>query len=178
MSDLIRFQAKICYTAAAWMLHEEKVLLIHHKKLGIWLAPGGHVEEGEMPHQTAEREFYEETGIRAKAIMQSDFSDDIDEAQFLPCPFVSNLHWVCKENYWLRQGTGKAENVPLGWRARGCEQHLGFAFLVYPTAGVETRHNETETLGIGWFSRDELKDLNTLDNIRQEAAFVFEHYPR
>jgi 8-oxo-dGTP pyrophosphatase MutT (NUDIX family) len=184
MADLQRFHAKICFTAAAWLLHEEKVLLVHHKKLNIWLAPGGHTEEQELPHQTAEREMWEEAGIRVKAISQVEFSHGKNtsngegEAEFLPTPFASNLHWVCKENYWLRQGIGKAEDVPEGWRRRGCEQHLGMCYMVYPTNGVEFRQNTEETLGIGWFSLDELENIDTLDKVREEAQFVFEHYPR
>src|SRR6267154_1476348 len=38
-------------------------LLIEHKKLGVWLAPGGHLEEGEEPHQGALREVREEIGL-------------------------------------------------------------------------------------------------------------------
>lgn len=177
MSDLQRFHAKICFTAAAWLLHDEKVLLVHHKKLNIWLAPGGHVEDKELPHQAAEREFWEETGVRVRAISQREFGED-EGSEFLPNPFASNLHWVCKENYWLQQGIGKPEDVPEGWRKRGCEQHLGLSFMVYPTNGVEYRHDPTETLDIGWFGKDQLADLKTLDNIRAEAQFVFDHYPR
>lgn len=177
MVDLQQFHAKICLTSSAWLLHEEKVLLVHHKKLDMWLAPGGHVEEQELPHQAAEREFWEETGIRVRAIQNADFIES-QTTEFLPSPFVSNLHWVCKENYWLRQGMGKPESVPEGWRKRGCEQHLVFGFLVYPIKGVEFRQNTEETLGIGWFSEGEVDQLKTSDDVKHEARFVFKHYPR
>lgn len=35
--------------------------------MGIWLNPGGHIESGELPHEAAEREFYEETGVFVEA---------------------------------------------------------------------------------------------------------------
>lgn len=39
------------------------VLLVHHKRLGRWLLPGGHVEpEDEVASDTAHREVLEETG--------------------------------------------------------------------------------------------------------------------
>jgi 8-oxo-dGTP diphosphatase len=41
------------------------VLLGDHVKSGLWLPPGGHVEEGEDPRSTVERETLEELGIEA-----------------------------------------------------------------------------------------------------------------
>lgn len=176
MSDLLRFRAKLCLCANAWLIYEGRVLLIHHKKLGVWLSPGGHVDEFEAPHQAAEREFWEETGIKVKTFESEGFPVSV-EGEFLPHPFISNLHWVCKENYWLRQGIGKAEDVPEGWRKRGCEQHMTFGYMVYPVRGVEFRQNVEETLGISWFTEAELDQLNTYDSVKAEARFVFKHYP-
>jgi 8-oxo-dGTP pyrophosphatase MutT (NUDIX family) len=56
-----------CLTAAGCLIHEDKVLLVKHKKLGLWLNPGGHIDPGELPHEAAEREFYEETGVFVEA---------------------------------------------------------------------------------------------------------------
>jgi 8-oxo-dGTP diphosphatase len=42
------------------------VLLIHHVKAQMWLLPGGHVDEGEDPRDTAEREALEELGLHAR----------------------------------------------------------------------------------------------------------------
>lgn len=56
-------------TVLVYALHEGEVLLMHRKKkpnLGLWIAPGGKVEPGESPHETARREFLEETGLEAK----------------------------------------------------------------------------------------------------------------
>ncbi len=39
------------------------VLLLKHKRLGIWLQPGGHIDPGEMPWDAALRESREETGL-------------------------------------------------------------------------------------------------------------------
>ena len=70
-----------------------KVLLIKHKKLGIWLCPGGHLESGELLHQAAEREFWEETGIKVKAkpfgLMDNTQADDNTQ---IPSPF-SKRKW-------------------------------------------------------------------------------------
>lgn len=41
------------------------ILLVDHRNAGLWLPSGGHVEPGETPRQTVEREIREELGIAA-----------------------------------------------------------------------------------------------------------------
>lgn len=53
-------------TASAVVVGPRGVLLHRHRRLGIWLQPGGHVEPGEAPSQAAVRETLEETGIVAR----------------------------------------------------------------------------------------------------------------
>ena len=38
-------------------------LLVLHRKVGLWLQPGGHIDAGETPEQAALRETLEETGF-------------------------------------------------------------------------------------------------------------------
>lgn len=44
----------------------KKILLVDHKKAGLWLPPGGHVEVDEYPKETVRRECREELGINAE----------------------------------------------------------------------------------------------------------------
>src|SRR5258706_5075312 len=41
-----------------------EVFIVDHKKSSLWLFPGGHVDKGELPLQTAIREIGEELGIQ------------------------------------------------------------------------------------------------------------------
>lgn len=50
-------------TGSAIVVGPRGVVLLKHKRLGIWLQPGGHVDSGEMPWDAALREAREETGI-------------------------------------------------------------------------------------------------------------------
>ena len=54
---------KIDFTVAIFVVHERKVLLIHHRKLNAWLPLGGHIELEEDPEQAALREAKEESGL-------------------------------------------------------------------------------------------------------------------
>ena len=44
-------------------LQSKKVFLVHHRKSGLWLSPGGHVEPGETLLDTLNREVEEELGL-------------------------------------------------------------------------------------------------------------------
>ncbi|MFY1633651.1 NUDIX domain-containing protein [Solwaraspora sp. WMMB335] len=37
---------------------------MHHRKIGLWLYPGGHVDPNETPAEAAVREVVEETGVQ------------------------------------------------------------------------------------------------------------------
>ena len=50
-------------TASAIVVGPRGVVLHKHKRLGIWLQPGGHIDAGETPWQAAVRETREETGL-------------------------------------------------------------------------------------------------------------------
>lgn len=54
-------------TGSAIVVGPLGVLLHRHKRLGLWLQPGGHLEPGETPWAAARREAEEETGLRFEA---------------------------------------------------------------------------------------------------------------
>ena len=169
------YQAKRCMTAAGVLIHQDKVLLVKHKKLGMWLNPGGHVDPEELPHQAAEREFWEETGVKVRAKRYGFMPDtDIDHDIYFPAPFAVNLHWVSRENYEYRvNGHPLSQEKKDKW-SRGCEQHLNYMYMLEPTGTVEFSQNLEECDGIAWFSPEELDDLEMMESIRQETRYAFE----
>src|SRR5688500_15562936 len=51
------------FSVAVYARRGDRVLVIHHRRLGTWLPIGGELEPGETPHEAAERELREETGL-------------------------------------------------------------------------------------------------------------------
>ena len=51
-------------TASAIVVGPRGTVLHKHKRLGLWLQPGGHIDAGETPPDAAVREVLEETGMR------------------------------------------------------------------------------------------------------------------
>lgn len=55
------------FTASAIVIDGAGRTLLHrHRRLGLWLQPGGHIDAGECPHDAARRETLEETGLDAR----------------------------------------------------------------------------------------------------------------
>jgi ADP-ribose pyrophosphatase YjhB (NUDIX family) len=63
------------FTASAVVLDDEdRVLLVHHNKIGMWLYPGGHVDPNETPAEAAVREVVEETGVQVVVLGEPAFA--------------------------------------------------------------------------------------------------------
>jgi 8-oxo-dGTP pyrophosphatase MutT (NUDIX family) len=59
------------FTASAIVFdYQNRVLVVHHNKIGQWLYPGGHIDPDEDPAQAALREVREETGVSAEVVSE------------------------------------------------------------------------------------------------------------
>ncbi len=56
------------FTVAVFVVHQGTVLLHWHRRLGLWLPPGGHIDPGELPDEAAVRETLEETGLAVELL--------------------------------------------------------------------------------------------------------------
>jgi 8-oxo-dGTP diphosphatase len=54
------------FSVAVFARHTGRVLLIRHRRLGVWLPVGGEIEAGESPLEAARRELREETGLEGR----------------------------------------------------------------------------------------------------------------
>lgn len=71
---------------------KKKVFIVHHKKSGFWLSPGGHIDQGETPLEALNREISEELG------MQNFFHEE-PEPFLLTIAHIENPVQPCKTHY-------------------------------------------------------------------------------
>ena len=144
------------FTATGVVFNDNKFLMIKHKKLGVWLPPGGHIDENELPCEAVLREIFEETGITAKI---KSYAQDIDipaDSCELPLPMQILLEDI--------EGTG-------------LHNHIDMIYLCIAEDSV-LRPQEAEISDIGWFTLSEIMELDTYDNVRnsiQKAVKFIKH---
>ncbi|HEY9868720.1 MAG TPA: NUDIX domain-containing protein [Candidatus Obscuribacterales bacterium] len=80
------------FTASAVVIDNDHVLLVHHRRIGAWLPPGGHIDDFEMPHEAAVREVFEETGVKVEVLSEALPGTGDADAFFLQQPLC--LHGV------------------------------------------------------------------------------------
>ena len=73
------------FVATCYVVCDGATLLHEHDGLDMWLPPGGHVDRDELPHETAIRETYEETGLRPDIVAEAG-PYDTDQVTSLPRP--------------------------------------------------------------------------------------------
>lgn len=98
---------KIDFTVAVFVVHANKVLLVHHRKLDKWLPLGGHIELDEDPETAALREALEESGFEIELIGDRPPTTETGTRaligpRFLDIHRISNTHEHIGMIYWAR----------------------------------------------------------------------------
>jgi ADP-ribose pyrophosphatase YjhB (NUDIX family) len=137
------------YTVATFVVHNGRVLLLFHPKIGLWLPPGGHIEHGELPDEAAVREVLEETGVRCRLV--GEHGVDVEYPRQLIRPLGIQV-----EN--IRPGVQHIDLVYVAVPADACK------YAVSDESAAQDR--------AGWYAPSELEALGANDEIRQWVAKV------
>jgi ADP-ribose pyrophosphatase YjhB (NUDIX family) len=92
---------RYCLTATAFVVRDGKTLLHKHRKLGLWLPPGGHVDEGETPDQAVLREVKEETGLDAEFVVPKRSPDPKGGVEYQHPPQMVQVEPIPGHNHHL-----------------------------------------------------------------------------
>lgn len=107
------------FTASALVVSGDgaRTLLTHHRKLGLWLQPGGHADGDRDLARVALRETEEETGLRGVTVLPGIF--DLDR-HWIPEHKGVPGHWHYDVRYVVRAGADETfaiseESLALAW---------------------------------------------------------------
>ncbi len=78
------------FTVSCYIVYKNELLLHKHKKLGIYIQIGGHIDENETPEEAVLREIKEETGLSVKLYGKNKLLKD--KSIELNCGDFLNLH--------------------------------------------------------------------------------------
>ena len=111
-SAMAHIHDKIDFTVAIFVVHDGKVLVIHHRTLDKWLPLGGHIELDEDPEKAALREAKEESGLDVELIGERPPTTEtgtraLIAPRFLDIHRITDTHEHIGMIYWARPKNGR-----------------------------------------------------------------------
>ncbi|MES2953701.1 MAG: NUDIX domain-containing protein [Patescibacteria group bacterium] len=140
---------QLCLTIAAFLVRDDKVLLVEHPKYSLWLAPGGHIDPGEDTDMAVYREILEECGYKKEELSFVDGSRSrpmVDtETRLLMRPEFVDIHQANEH------------------------QHVAFVYYFRVLADHEPVKSDEHT-SMRWFLESELAGITTRPSVAWYAA--------
>ena len=137
------------FTATTYVVRADRVLLHRHRRQGIWLPPGGHIERDELPSDAARREIEEETGLQLRLHSEAEAAGLSREmgAEVVPQPAFILVEDI-----------------------NAYHQHIDFTYFALAPNGSEPSHDS----GFSWFTLNELDGPDIPENVRDGARRAVE----
>jgi len=136
------------FTASALIKNNEgKVLLVYHKKLNVWIYPGGHIEANETPDEAVIREVKEETGLDIEIVGDIEISLNDNEADV---SVLQNPYIILCERIKGNKG----------------HYHIDMVYACRIIKEQKLEYNRNESDGIGFFGIGDIQKLPMFPNFR------------
>lgn len=126
---------KVDFTVSLFVVQDNRVLLVHHRKLNHWLPVGGHIELDEDPEMAAHREAREESGLEVELLGERPPTTG-NGTRALIAPRFLDIHRITDQH-----------------------EHIGLIYWARPTRGKVTL-SPTEHYDIRWCSFEDLASLH------------------
>lgn len=141
------------FVATGYVVRDHKTLLLFHKKLQLWLPPGGHIDEGELPEEALRREIREETGLEIEILSPRRSPDPADgKVRYLHVPHHVQL-----------------EDIP-----GGHPQHIDLIYYCRALDG-QARIAPEEHTDMRWHSAEDLSGAHIVDEVRFSGREAISH---
>lgn len=128
------------FTVATFVVHEDKLLMLYHDKLGMWLPPGGHIEPNELPDEAAVREVWEETGVEVELVGERALPVDYPRQLIIP------------------RGV-QVERIAPG------HEHVDFVYFARPVGDTRVAPGPGVSR-VGWYTKTQLDRLPLTEEMR------------
>jgi len=135
------------FAATVFVAWRGRLLMHRHRRLGLWLPGGGHVEPGETPDEAAIREVLEEAGVRVELVGERALVG-VEGPRQLVRPRGVQLETIAPDH----------EHIDLIYLGRPVQPYDGAL-----AAGED---------GLGWYGPDELRAMELTPEVRAWTGLV------
>lgn len=141
---------KMDLVVSGYIIHNQKVLLIHHRKSGLWLPPGGHMDLHETPDSALVREIKEELNLDIEIIGSGEVPMEGNIKQQLATPFHVNVH------------------------SAGDHDHCCFFYICKPKNLGSLSPDSREIVSHEWYSKEDLESSHIPSDVKNIGLKAFD----